>query len=377
MRLRPLVIVAASMLCFGCIDREPPFDRHSRSEFWIANAPEDVGFRTEELEAIMADVRSGRYGEIHAILVTRRGKLAYEAYFTGRDDSWGKPPKEQVTYGPHRLHDLRSITKSIVSILIGIAIDRGEIRSVDARLTELLPRYRPLLTGQKEALTLRHLLMMTPGLPHEDDFPFPGLRNPHQDATGYVLAQELVASPGDSFAYGDVPAHLAGVILETTTGRPIDDYARELLFEPLGITSYEWTYDAKGGPGAAWGLRLNPNDLAKLGVLLTQRGKWHGRQIVSQAWLAQAMAPQLSVAAAEDAPEWAVSSGYGFFWWIDRFSVAGSQVSVVTASGFGGQRLFVVPEHDLSVVVVARLSPKNSRATWYPEQILHRVLLAA
>jgi CubicO group peptidase (beta-lactamase class C family) len=376
MRFRSLAILAVS-LCFGCVEaRQAPVERQAAAQSWIASRPEDVGLRTEALDAIAADIRSGRYGEIHAILVTRQGKLAYEAYFTGSERFVGESKRgDFVTFGPDRPHHIWSMTKSVTAMLVGIAIDQGHIQSVDEPLRDLLPRHRHLLTGSKGSLTLRHLLTMTTGISNKGDGwprPFPAPDSRIDDPVAAVLAREFRSEPG-TFNYNDGQAHVVGAVVEAATGRRLDEYAREVLFEPLGITWFDWRGDALGRPAAAWGLRLLPRDVARLGAMISNDGRWRGLQIVPEKWLGETMQFHVSVPLAENPPKWALKAGYGYLSWVDEYATSSGTLRLATAVGFGGQRISVVPEHDLALVVLAG-DGEDPKTIWYPEMIFHRLI---
>ena len=329
------------------------------------------------LDALAADIRDGQFGNTHALLVARQNELTYEAYFSGDDRQWGSQEWERsVPFGPARLHDARSITKTIVSTLVGIAIRDGHIASVDTPLYDLLPAHRHLLTGGKRQLTLRHLLTMTPGLQWNELGAGPNdeLRMyDSADPIDFVLKRPLVAEPGGVWEYSGGTSHLLGAIIEARTGSPLEDYARPVLFEPLGSTVFECRGDIAGMPAAAGGLRLFPGDFAKLGLMFLDNGRWRGRQVVPAEWLAEAMQPQIEIPRPPDAPAWSLRSGYGFQWWHDELAGAHGVFRVSTASGLGGQRIFVVPRYDLVVVVLSGHFGRPG-ASWIPEHILQRVI---
>src|SRR5918993_3280817 len=214
-----------------------------------------AGVNKAALDALAEEVRTGKFGNTHALLVARRGQLAYEAYFKGDERNWGEDWTRGVAFSPDRLHDARSITKTVVSSLVGIALHQGHIASVDAPLSELLPAHRHLLTGPKAELTLRHLLTMTAGFAWNEDGP-PTENDEHRmyassDPLNYVLERELTSEPGKRWTYSGGTTHLLGAILERSTGKPLEQYAREVLFRPLGIKQFEWWGGFGGKPAPA------------------------------------------------------------------------------------------------------------------------------
>ncbi|MGI8705094.1 MAG: serine hydrolase domain-containing protein [Sphingomicrobium sp.] len=339
-----------------------------------------VGLDGNALDVLAADIRQGDFGNTHALLVFQENKLAHESYFVGDDRQWGRRREweRSVEFGPGRLHDARSISKTVVSTLVGIAIRDGHIPSADTPLHDLLPSYQHLLTGKKRQLTLRHLLTMTPGLQWNEMGAGPNDESrmyESADPTAFVLQRPLVAEPGTVWEYSGGTSHLLGVILEGRTGRPIEEYARQVLFEPLGISTFEWRGDVAGMPAAASGLRLLPRDFAKLGRMFEDNGRSRGRQVGPAQWLAEAMQLQIEIARHHRAPSWSLRSGYGFQWWHDEFAGPQGPFRVSTARGLGGQRIFVVPQYDLVVVVLSGHYGKPD-ASWTPEHILQRVVQA-
>jgi CubicO group peptidase (beta-lactamase class C family) len=336
-----------------------------------------AGLDGSTLNTLTTDIRGGEFGNTHALLIFRQNELAYEAYFAGDDRQWGNQEWERsVQFGPDRLHDARSVTKTVVSTLIGIAIRDGHIPSADTPLYDLLPTYRHLLTGKKRELTLRHLLTMTPGFQWNELGAGPndeGRMYESADPIAFVLQRPLVAEPGAVWEYNGGTSQLLGVILEARTGRPIEEYVRQVLFEPLGITNFEWRGDVAGMPSAASGLRLLPGDFAKLGLMFEGNGRWRGRQVVPAEWVAQAMQLQIEIPRSPEAPAWSLRSGYGFQWWYDELAGEHGPFRVSTASGLGGQRIFVVPQYDLVVVILSGHFGKPG-TSWTPEHILQRVI---
>lgn len=372
-RLHIFVTLLVGLLS-GCVSSPT---RHPESAVGGPVQTGHLGLNSARLDALAADIRRGEFGNTHALLIFRQNRIAYEAYFSGDDRQWGSQEWDRsVQFGPARLHDARSITKTIVSTLVGIAIRDGHIPSRDTRLYDLLPSYRHLLTGRKRVLTLRHLLTMTPGLQWNELGAGPNDESrmyESPDPVAFVLQRPLVAEPGTVWEYNGGTSQLLGVILEARTGRPIEEYARHVLFGPLGITSFEWRGDVAGMPSAASGLRLLPGDFAKLGLMFEGKGRWRGRPVVPADWLAQAMQMQIAIPRAPEAPTWSLRSGYGYQWWYDELAGAHGPFRVSTASGLGGQRIFVVPQYDLVVVVLSGHFGKPD-TSWIPEKLLRRVI---
>jgi len=316
---------------------------------------------------------AGTHANVHAVLVARQGKLVFEQYFSGLDERWGQPVGE-IAFGPQIKHDERSVTKSVVGLLVGIAIDRGLIKDVDAPVLSFFPEYPDLRSTERYRITLRHLLTMSAGLEwHELDTPYTSEANSENrmdnaiDRYRFVLEQKVVAPPGQNWNYSSGSSELLGAVLKRATGEGLDELARKSLFEPLGISDVEWHKYPQGDPIAAGGLRLRPRDLAKIGQLVLQRGAWNGVQIVPAAWVDAATSLQINVPG---------SPSYGYQFWLDRQLVGSSEVHWAVGIGLGGQRLFITPDLGLVVVVNAGLYKSDQQGS-VPRVILNRYVLKA
>ncbi|MGO1077342.1 serine hydrolase domain-containing protein [Inquilinus sp. CA228] len=312
-------------------------------------------------------------GNAHAVLVVRHGRLVYEHYFAGEDERWGQP-LGKIPHDAETKHDLRSITKSVTSLLVGIAVDYGWIKDIDAPVLALLPQYADLRSPETDRITLRHLLTMSSGLAWSEDLPYSDPRNSERlmsdapDPYRYVLEQPFAAAPGERWTYSGGSTALLSAVLKQASGRSLDVLAQEVLFAPLGIVDVEWVRYPNGDPVAASGLRLRPRDIAKLGRLVLDRGAWQGKPIVSAGWIGQSTASQIAV---ED------QVAYGFQWWLGRSLVDGREVRWAAGIGWGGQRLFLVPDRDLLVVVTAGLYDRPDLQDQLGRTVLDRHVLPA
>jgi CubicO group peptidase (beta-lactamase class C family) len=340
---------------------------------WTVSTPQASGLDAEHLGAMVQWLDDFQAANIHSILIGRHGRLAFEHYRTGDDRRLGKSlPK--VAHGPSIKHDLRSVTKSVTSLLVGIAIDERLIPSVDEPVFGFFPEHADLRTTGKDPITLRHLLTMSAGFEWNEYIPYTDPSNsweemfPSPDRWRFVLSRRLVAPPGSTWNYNSGISELLGAILSRASGRPIEPYAREVLFEPLGITDVEWAMDGDV-PLTASGLRLGSRDLAKIGQLLLQRGQWGGKQVVSSAWIGESTAPQIGPA---DRLYF-----YGYHWWLGRSMIARREISWIAAMGLGGQRLFVVPPLDLVAVITAGHYSDPTIEVWLPLLIFNRYILSA
>jgi CubicO group peptidase (beta-lactamase class C family) len=349
---------------------------------WRTAAPADVGMDPARLEELTRALHRGEHGNVHAMLIEKDGRLVYEEYFSGEDEAWGAD-LGKVTFGRSSLHDLRSVTKTVVSTLVGIAIGRGEIPSVDTPLYELLPDYAHLLTGEKRSIRLRHVLTMSAGLEWDEwSIPYTNPANDEirltrsSDPVAFVLGRERVSEPGTEFNYSGGLTQLLAAILERATDRGVEAYAREVLFVPLGIHDAVWRGNLNGMPAAASGLRLLARDLAKIGSLYLNGGRWNGRQIVPADWVAEARVRRVIRPTPETVPEFVLDGGYGYQWWSMRYATSHGEVDVYTMVGNGQQRVMVVPELSLAVTMFAGHYNDHSRA-WMPGRLLVEYIVEA
>jgi CubicO group peptidase (beta-lactamase class C family) len=344
---------------------------------WRTVAPADVGMDAAQLEELTRSIRRGEHGNVHAVLIEKDGRLVYEEYFTGEDETWGRS-LGTVTFGRTSLHDVRSVSKSVVSTLIGIAIGSGEIPSVEARLSDLLPDYTALLDGDKAEIRLRHLLSMSAGLEWDEwSHHYAHPQNDWQqltrasDPVAFILSRELVDEPGSTFTYNGGLTHLLAVILEHAMGEQFDDYARRVLFEPLGIRDAVWLGRIGGIPSADAGLRLRARDLAKIGSLFLNGGRWTDQQIVPEGWVAAAPIGRVTPTTFEPRPDFALNVGYGYQWWSTRYATSHGEVDVYIMSGNGQQRVMVVPELSLAVTMFAgHYNDPSPEIGWMPDRLL-------
>jgi CubicO group peptidase (beta-lactamase class C family) len=319
----------------------------ARDDGWPVASGNDGKLVDRDALCRMAD-RLASTTNVHAVLVARHGQLAFERYFSGSDEVHNRKVSN-VTFDPDTRHDLKSVSKSVASLAVGIAIDRGRIRSVDEPILSFFPELSDLRSPETERLKLGHALTMSLGLKWVEADPSRNYDNDEvrmqmaRDPCRYVLSLPVTAPPGQEFFYDTGALTLVSAIVRKATGRPLDDFARETLFEPLGIAGAEW-FRVRGDSDAGGGLRLRPRDMAKIGQLVLAGGRWNGRQIVSKAWIEASMTPRLEA-----------TSGYfyGYLWWLGRSLVNGREVHWAGALGRGGQSIRIVPELDLVVVVTA------------------------
>lgn len=320
----------------------------------VADLPEarlsSVGMDSSVIYKMTEALREEKYSNVHSVLIARRGTLVYEQYFSGEDEIWGDS-KGEVKFNGETLHDVRSISKSVVSACIGIAVDQGKIKEVKQNVFDFFPEYEKHKTGTRAQLTIENLLTMTSGLQWNEDIPYDNPENSEiqmtnsNDPIEYVLSRPMVADPGTRWNYNGGTTQVLAAIIKKVSGLEVDEFARVNLFEPIGITNFEWTpFPTTTVPAAASGLRLRPRDMMKFGLLYYHGGVWKGRQILSKDWVDKSFTSFIS------RPDGG-AYGYQFWIWDDDFHGAPSPVFV--AVGNGDQRIFINKQADLVVVTTA------------------------
>ena len=326
------------------------------SDDWTVATPAQQGLDPKLICAIGPSLAKLTGANPHGAVVVRNGVLVYEQYFDG-DDMRGSTPTFLMPHDANTLHNMESITKSVIALLVGIAFDRGLLKNLDAPIFSFFPEYGDLRTPEKDQITLRHLLSMTSGLDWPEraissNNPANIVRRGARDPYPYrfVLERSVEATPGTAWKYNSGGVWLLGLMLRKLAEQPLEQFAKEALFEPLGIQDWEWARFPNGDPGTSGSLHLRPRDLAKLGEIVLDGGVWRGRQIVSADWIKQMTARQ-------SPPGFSFGSlrSYGYLWWQGRSSIENHDVDWVGAIGRGGQRLFVVPSLSLVVAVTAGL----------------------
>lgn len=307
------------------------------------------------------------FPNIHSLLIAKDNKLVYENYFSGDDESWGW----SLGYAKHNsatLHDVRSISKSVVAACIDLAIQQKKIKNIDDPIFNYLPNYLGYKTPQNKNITIRHLLTMSSGIQWEENSVAHGTAANNEtqmekskNPIAYVLSQPMKSLPGKVWNYNSGGVQILAEIIKNTTGSTIDNFANSFLFKPLGIKNYKWirmqsdfsSFKEKylGGenksqfPAAASGLRLTSRDLLKFGLLYLNKGKWNHKQILSENWVFETLKPQVL----QD-PNLALN-GYSFLFWTQTSFINNNRFDLIIARGNGGQRIFIDKKNNLIVVI--------------------------
>jgi CubicO group peptidase (beta-lactamase class C family) len=319
---------------------------------WEVADPSQTGMSSTPLVQMIHYINQYEH-RIHSVLVFHDNKLVFEQYFEGYLYSNNPPGSDSryITYGIDTLHYLASVSKTVTSVLVGIAHDQGNISNISDHLSDYFLQYANILVGEKANITIEYLLTMTSGLAwDENSYPYTDPRNDvtqlfyNSDPIGFILSRQLISTPGTLFHYNSGNTNVLGDIVRTTTGMNLDNFSREYLFKPLGITRYRWERIRGNIVFASGGLYLTPRDLAKIGSLFINGGKWKGQQVISQDWIDASTHKYISTSFLP------ISNGYGYQWWLGTFRSEGKTFNCFLAAGWGEQYMFIFPDQNLIVV---------------------------
>lgn len=318
-----LVIVALLSACSGASVQQPA-PSYWPTDDWQVSTPEEEGFDSAKLADALYAMREGNVN-IHSLMIIRHGNVILDAYF--------------YPYNGETVHELASVTKSVVTTLIGIAADHGELALHDRMVSFFPERTIANRTFYKNLITVRQLSAMASGLAciAEHDEQTLSEMSAAEDYVQFTLDLETSSFPGTHFAYCSPGMHLLSAILLEATGMTTAEYARLNLFEPLGIEEVMWDTDPQGNSDGWAGLNLHPRDVAKLGYLMLYGGQWEGKQIVSSQWVEEATRRQIKTGMGDD---------YGYGWWVPP----PTDFVEFAAVGRGGQYIRVFPELELILV---------------------------
>ena len=299
-------------------------------------------------EKLRAAFAAGELEGLHSVLILHRGEVFAEVHFDGEDEAWGTP-LGVVAHGPDTLHDLRSVSKSITSLIYGVALSDGLVPPLDASLIDQFPDYADLAADPaRRAITVADAFSMQMGVEWDETLPYTSKRNSEVamemsgDRYRFVLERPLTGPPGERWVYNGGATAVIGKLIERGVGKPIDVYAREKLFDPLGIEQFEWVRGSDGAVSTASGLRLSIRDLARIGQMVLDGGRVGDLQVVPRDWLEASFQPRAQVET--DGLQ------YGLHWWL---APKGNPYGWVAGFGNGGQRLTINPTIGLVVAVFA------------------------
>jgi CubicO group peptidase (beta-lactamase class C family) len=306
------------------------------TEGWHEASPESMGADPAYLSALEREIEV-RFGSINGFVMVFKGHVVFERYYH--------------RFGPDDAHRVASVTKSVTSALVGIAIDKGYIEGVRQKVLGFFPE----VTTQpqdvlKREVTIEHLLTMTAGFQWRTGArafePLLVRMQRGADWVGFILDLPVLVRSFGTFQYSSAASHLLSAILTRATGQCARAFANEHLFAPIGIAEIpanpqgdretQWAEDPQGNSIGGWGLALKPRDMARFGFLYLNGGRWEGKQVVPRGWVDASISPH--------------TPGYGYQWWLRDLG----GVFVYAAVGRGGHHIFCVPERDLVVAIASR-----------------------
>lgn len=372
------ILLAVVIVQFGCIQSPAaPYQYaipEGTNDGWDTASLGSVGLDANLIQQLSERISDNAYQNIHSVLIIKNGKLVVEEYFPGRNSAG-----QNQTFTRDTLNEMKSATKSVNSILVGIAIDQHKISVVDEKISTFFPEYSDVFTNkEKNGICLKHLLSMTAGFSW-DEWTYP-YTSPLNDAAmmaskadffRYVLEKPLATTPGAKFTYNSGISLMLGEIVHKASGLPADKFAERYLFGPLGITKYYWQKAPNGVVNTLGGLWLRPRDMAKIGQLMLDGGRWKGKQIVSDEWVKEST--KLHVDAGQ-LPTWFLADGYGYQWWLGSFHVHDQVVESYSARGQGGQFIIVFPNLQMVAVFTGW---NDSTLLGQPLDMMRRYILPA
>jgi len=327
---------------------------------WKYCRPEEVGMDSEKLKELNDEILLllELHIDVHSVMIIKDGYVVAEQYYS-------------EDYPADSLHSVYSVTKSLSSALLGIAIELGFISNENALMTDFFPDYEIAnLSPAKQSITLKHLLTMSAGFEwYELEYPYGDERNTFynfvrsSDRFQFALDRPMSTDPGIEYSYSSGASHLLSAIIQESTGVRADSFALEHVFRPLGIEDYYWPIDAQGVAYGGHGARMLPGDMAKFGYLYLKNGLWENQQIVPSAWVELSQQKHME-------RKYIPDYFYGYHWWV-------SDDAYYSAVGYGGQWVVVVPEHQL-VVVFTNNFVEGDHLQWStPERLLRTYILPA
>lgn len=306
-------------------------------------------------------------GRPEAILISRNGKLVLEEYFYG--------------FSRARIHAIQSITKSVTSLLFGMAYDLGLVGDLDEPVYGFFPdRQGKQWIDQQYPISLFHLLTMSAAVAWSDEnYESSTTMNRSGDWIGFVLSLDQVGTPGRVASYNSGLSILLGGVLQRATGERVDLFAERTLFTDLNVSGFRWRRARDGTTHTGGGLSLTAFDLAKLGQLVLDRGTWQGRRVISESWIAESTERRLPLAEESDRAtgESRYSTGFGYHWWHQTYEVNGEPVQAIAGMGYGGQYLGIFPELDAVVVLFNGEWAGPTERTFNPNVVVEEWILPA
>jgi len=295
-----------------------------------------VNISQDTISTLLKLINATPPNDFRAIVVLKNNKLVLEEYFN--------------TYWRETIHDIRSAGKSVTSLLLGIAIDKGLVKSTEQSIYDFFPGYKNVQSNKpaRKDIKIKHLLAMSSGLNADDDDDHsPGQTGNwlmKDNWVDFALSLPMIFDPGEKYMYNDISPMLIGAIIEKTSGKKLAEFAKENLFSPLDIREFYWYTAPNGSTGPMGNLYITALDFAKIGQLVLKKGRWGEKQIISPEWINQIYKTRFDIS-----KENPFASSYGYFWYAVTKKVNGKSFDCIYASGNGGNLLFIVPSENLVV----------------------------
>jgi len=279
------------------------------------------------------------FKNVESLIVYYNGNIRFEKYYNG--------------FNKDSVHQIQSQTKSIVAFLMGIAIDKGFINSENEPVSLYFPDYFNKNNELKSTVTIRDLLTMSAGFEWEEMLTFDDPKNDNMNMLrsgkwlNYALTRPMAKKPFTEFKYNSACPIIVAGIIEKATKMKFEEFAKKYLFDPLKIKKYRWLKDSTGFCHAGGGLFIKPMDMMKIGILVMNNGKWENQQLISDDWIKKATSSYISTS-------FDIST-YGYFWWIRETKLSnGKTTRVISAEGYGGQKLYIFPEYRMTIAFTER-----------------------
>jgi CubicO group peptidase (beta-lactamase class C family) len=354
------LIILGSSKCFAALQyASPPLEL--LNDGFDVDSLEKGNIDSVLLQKAVDEINLGKYGEVHSMLIFKDNKIVFEEYFKGHRYKYdgANHHGELISWDKSTLHGVKSVSKSIVSLCIGIAIDKGFIKSVYQSIFDYLPDHQRLNKIGKEKITIEHLLTMTSGLQWDEWGT--SLSNEKNDIVGiwfqdkdpltFILEKPLVHDPGTTFNYSGGNTIILGEIIRNATKMDLDKFSEEYLFKPLEIDSSDWSLRFKNDViEAGGGLDITPRDMTKIGALCLNNGTFSGKQIISKQWIEKCKTQYANNKNIFIPGHASGSHGYAYSWWLQSYKKSGNEINMYHAVGWGGQEIIILPE--LNAVVV-------------------------
>lgn len=355
------IILVLSLILVGCEYKTTiPYSYHPPeyiSDGFEVGSIEEVNIDLVLLKKAIDKINCGKYDEVHSMLILKDSKLVFEEYFQGHRYKWDSKNHhgESINWNKSTPHGVKSVSKSITSLCIGIAIDKGFIKSVNQSIFDYLPNLQHLKTNDKEKITIEHLLTMTSGLEWADlgnvSNDIVGIWYQDKDPITFILEKPLIYNPGTTFNYSGGNTIILGEIIKNASNMELDEFSKEYVFKPLEIDSSNWPLRFDNGViEAGGGLEMTPRDMVKIGITYLNNGIYNDTQIISKQWIEKSSIPYSNNTDINIQGHDSGNHDYSYSWWLKSYKKSGKEINMYHAVGWGGQEIIILSE--LNTVVV-------------------------